>query len=223
MKQGGREVILGRNQAVVIFGVAIVFIMAAFVLGVLFGKNMAGRSGAREQSRAAAEALSPEIPVPLPSTTQAETVLAQGETAIQQKIAEQKPPVELSKAAKGETVKPPAAQTTKTTETVKPPATKPSDAKPAETKPKETAPVTPKEAWLIQVASFPDKATADQRVAELKAGKWPAYDVPAEVPGKGTYYRVYLGTYTSQEQASKALIIFKSKETKYKDAFVTKK
>jgi len=223
MKQASREVILGRNQAIALFVGGVIALILVFVLGVLFGKNMAGRSEAREQSQAAAEALSPEKPGPAPSTTAA-TALARGETAIQQKIAEQKPPAELSKVAKGETAsktktsKPSALQTAKATETAKAPA-----AKTTETKPKETAPSAQKEAWLIQVASFPDKASADQLVARLKSGKWPAYDAPAQVPGKGTYSRVYLGTYTSKEQAGKALIIFKSRETEYKDAFVIKK
>jgi len=106
----------------------------------------------------------------------------------------------------------PKPGTTKPVETK--PATKPEPAKPA------TTPAVSKGGFAIQVAAYPDKGTADELVGRLQANKWPAHLTTTAVPGKGTYYRVNLGPYSSRDQASKALSIFKSKEPKHKDSFV---
>jgi len=114
----------------------------------------------------------------------------------------------------------------------KPAENKPGTAKPVETKPPVTKPAEPavakpvasptaqKGGFAIQVSAYPDKSTADELVNKLKANKWPAYFTTTQVPGKGTYYRVNLGPYSSRDQATRALAIFKSKEPKHKDSFV---
>lgn len=58
-------------------------------------------------------------------------------------------------------------------------------------------------AFAIQVASSASRADAERFAARL-AGKAPRV-VAAEVPGKGRWYRVQLGSYPTQELARKAL------------------
>jgi cell division septation protein DedD len=240
MTQGNREVILERKQAVMLFAGGVIALVLVFVLGVLFGRNMAERKGAKEQSQASQTALATEPVKPVPAgTAAAPPSLVAGETALKQKIDQQKvPPLKTEKGATaGQAAKTPAPATMppetaktgtaappKTAETKTQPATaKPAETKPAETKPKETAPPAPaKSGPSIQVASFPDKPSADELVKKLKADKWPAFEESTKIQGKGTYYRVCLGPYASREQANKALVIFKAKEPKYKDAFVRK-
>ena len=260
MAQGNQEVVLERKQAVMLGAGVVIVLILVFVLGVLFGRNIANRKALKEQSQVAQKALTSEPPKPVPSGTTETPTLAQGETSIQKKIDQQKPPEPKpakgdtvnkgtkpgaketvkpgtkpagKEVAQGATVKPTGKETPKTpTKEAKTPETKPAatkeattkkpETKPAETKPKETAPAPTKTSPAIQVASYPDKASAVDLVKKLKANKWPAYDEATEIPKKGTYYRVYLGPYSSKDQAAKALVIFKNKEPKYKDAFVRK-
>jgi cell division septation protein DedD len=161
-----------------------------------------------------------------------------------QKIKEQQPPAHMTGPAKGGTAKPKTPAAPPAAAGTKPAATTPAPAKPATppaaaavpTKPatgakaaettKTVAPAAPpaKPAgnFAIQVASFPDKLSADDLVKKLKADKWDAYSTPTDIPGKGIYYRVYVGHYETKDQADKALLIFKSKETEHQDAFVRK-
>ena len=55
--------------------------------------------------------------------------------------------------------------------------------------------------WTIQVASFNDQAQANDRAARLKSAGVDARVVRAEIPGKGTWYRVYLGSAGTREEA----------------------
>ena len=78
-----------------------------------------------------------------------------------------------------------------------PPVAKPTAAQPARP-PVTSAPATPREAkdalpsWVIQVASVPTAAGADDMVGKLRAGGFSAYVEQAEVNGKVTY-RVKVG------------------------------
>ncbi len=251
-KQGEREVILERKQAILLFAGGVIALVLVFVLGALFGKNLANRKLAQEKAQNAQHAVSSQEPrailgttvEPLTgSTTMQITKAPGGEGAkIMQKIKEQQPPAQMTSPAKGATAKP-------KTEAV-PPATagsKPTVATPAPTKPatppaaaaaptksatgakaaetnKTVAPAPAKPAgnYALQIASFPDKVSADDLVKKLKANKWDAHSTPTDIPGKGIYYRVYVGHYETKDQAGKALLIFKSKEAEHKDAFVRK-
>ncbi len=55
----------------------------------------------------------------------------------------------------------------------------------------------------IQVASLKDKKTALNMVARLKKKGYTAYLVSAEVPGKGTWYRVRIGSFNTREETGK--------------------
>ena len=57
----------------------------------------------------------------------------------------------------------------------------------------------------IQVASLRDPEDADRMVAKLKDKWYPAYRSVAEVPGKGVWYRVRIGSFTKKAEAQSTL------------------
>jgi cell division protein FtsN len=64
-------------------------------------------------------------------------------------------------------------------------------------------PTTPNRGNLtIQIGSFKDQAEADGRAAKLKSQGVDARVVRADIPGKGTWYRVQVGGFASREEAS---------------------
>lgn len=64
-------------------------------------------------------------------------------------------------------------------------------------------PPTPNRGGItLQVGSFNDRAQADDRVSRLKAAGVDARIVTANIPGRGTWYRVQVGRFVSREQAT---------------------
>jgi cell division septation protein DedD len=55
--------------------------------------------------------------------------------------------------------------------------------------------------WTIQVGSFKDQGEADARASRLNSAGGEARVVKAEIPGKGTWYRVQVGKSASREAA----------------------
>lgn len=64
-------------------------------------------------------------------------------------------------------------------------------------------PTTPNKGNMtLQVASFNDQAQANDRVARLKSAGVDARVVRADIPGKGTWYRVQIGAARTREEAT---------------------
>ena len=61
----------------------------------------------------------------------------------------------------------------------------------------------------IQVASFKDPNVADNMVAELKKKGYPAYRSLGKIPGKGIWYRVRIGYFSSKSEAGSMLKMLK--------------
>ncbi len=57
----------------------------------------------------------------------------------------------------------------------------------------------------IQVASLKDPEAADRMVAKLKDKWYPAYRSVAEIPGKGVWYRVRIGSFRRKAEAQSTL------------------
>lgn len=57
----------------------------------------------------------------------------------------------------------------------------------------------------IQVASLKDPKVADRMVARLKDKWYPAYRTVAEIPGKGVWYRVRIGSFKRKDEAQSTL------------------
>ena len=60
------------------------------------------------------------------------------------------------------------------------------------------------ESFTVQVLSVQDSARAGKLVAHLKKKGYGAYKVTANVPGKGTHYRVRVGHFSDRSKARKA-------------------
>jgi cell division septation protein DedD len=105
---------------------------------------------------------------------------------------------------------------------VKPPAPAP----PRETKPAAEVPlsghsVKPGEGSLtIQVGSYNNLAEANARVAQLRLAGVEARVVKAEIPGRGTWYRLHAGRFTSRQEATRYATQLKAKGA-VKDFLVT--
>ena len=61
----------------------------------------------------------------------------------------------------------------------------------------------------IQVASFKDPDVADKMVEELKKKGFPAYRSIGKVPGKGIWYRVRIGYFSTKSEAGSMLKMLK--------------
>jgi cell division septation protein DedD len=61
----------------------------------------------------------------------------------------------------------------------------------------------------IQVASFKDPNVADKMVEELKKKGFPAYRSIGKVPGKGIWYRVRIGYFSTKSEADSMLKMLK--------------
>lgn len=57
----------------------------------------------------------------------------------------------------------------------------------------------------IQVAALKDPTVADQLVERLKKKGYSAYRTVVKIPGKGTWYRIRIGSYRTRADASETL------------------
>ncbi|ATB47825.1 SPOR domain-containing protein [Corallococcus macrosporus] len=73
-------------------------------------------------------------------------------------------------------------------------------------------------AFTLQLSAFQDRQEADRFAARLRDRGYAPYILTAEVPGKGTWYRVRMGSFASRDAATRYLSDFK-RETSL-DAFV---
>jgi cell division protein FtsN len=64
-------------------------------------------------------------------------------------------------------------------------------------------PGAPKERYFLQVGSFPNPADADNLKARLALMGMEANVEPANVAGKGVWYRVRLGPYTRVDEINR--------------------
>jgi len=64
----------------------------------------------------------------------------------------------------------------------------------------------------IQVASYREMSAADEMVKKLKRNGYQAYRVTGKVAGKGVWYRVRIGYYTSKTEAQSDLVRLRKDE-----------
>jgi cell division septation protein DedD len=85
--------------------------------------------------------------------------------------------------------------------------------KPAPQPEPKAAEVTPDRAkFTLQLSSFQTRGEADAFAADLQKSGYTPYIVSAEVEGKGTWFRVRVGQYASQEDAMSAKSDFESRQ-----------
>ncbi len=130
-----------------------------------------------------------------PKAPNAETKPEKKETAALAKEHDQ-----AATAEKGTNVR--AEKKSTQPEPVKQPAVKPSPApekKTASTK----QPASPKLHYTVQLSSHQDRQAAEDEVKRMKQNGFAAFIVASELPGKGRWYRVRLGSFTNREAAEK--------------------
>ncbi len=96
-----------------------------------------------------------------------------------------------------------------------PAAAEPETPEEAKPEPKKT-----RKRFTLQVGSFQDKEEADTFFRTLQQSSYKPYMVEAEVPGKGTYFRVRVGGYASFDDALVAKSSFE--DSQHVIAYVTR-
>lgn len=79
----------------------------------------------------------------------------------------------------------------------------------------------PKGSFTVQVASSREKEDADGIAARLKKKGYDAFVVPADIPGKGKWYRVRVGVFSTKEEAASYADGLKRKERFIRSVFVS--
>jgi len=72
----------------------------------------------------------------------------------------------------------------------------------------------------VQIASFPDKRFAKEMESTLKSRTYPAYVQKADIPGKGTWYRVRVGKFSTKEEARQYANDIKTSEPSINSVYV---
>jgi len=103
-----------------------------------------------------------------------------------------------------------------------PPETKPSkrpepQAKPTPVQTAKKEPAAPKSSaskvrYTIQIAAYPDRSMAEDEVRSMKRKGYAAFVVASNLPDKGTWYRVRVGSFANRQSAEKLAGELKSKE-----------
>lgn len=236
---------LDNRQAILIISGLILVLMLSFLMGTLFGRNLARMAGEGEVTVAALETVdveaddaleaSGEAPAPAISadlddeenTKKPEADSSSREDFIRQLESMKIPARVKSSDEKLAAVLPPVLGNLEKAVTAKPAGPSKDTAKaPAAEKKKDKAPASSRPvihagAYTIQLSSLPDKDDAEAKIEELRGKKYDAYMLQVTLPGKGTFYRVRMGHYKNLEQARKALTILQSREGKYFDAWIT--
>jgi cell division septation protein DedD len=65
--------------------------------------------------------------------------------------------------------------------------------------------VHPKDSFAVQVYSFKDKARADKALEKIKARGLKAYIIQSDLGDRGVWYRVRVGSFTTEAEAREAL------------------
>jgi len=237
---------LDSRQVVSLLIGGIVVLGAVFVLGVLVGKKLAGtpradrapdlltaldhKSDALERARAAPpltfqeELTKPAAPAPtvvrVPAPAAAATPASSAPTAVAKPTlprpaavpppatAEPKAERKVEPEKKAEPARPAAAESVAT-------RSAPAAAHPAPKVPEATSAAG---AFTLQLGASANRDDAERQASRLREKGYAPYIVAAEVPGKGTWYRVRMGSFPTKDAATRYLQDFK-RETQA-EAFV---
>jgi DedD protein len=181
----------GRQIASIVVG-ALVLLGVVFVLGLNVGRQIAVKQ--LETSRGDALVALDQPPAPPPARDEAALTF-------HDKLTKERPPVEAPPSSAPAPVGSAAETLAAAAAAAAPPSTEPK----AEADPKAAA----KGAFAIQVVSTPSKAEADKLAARLK--DYSPRVESADVPGKGRFYRVRVGSFGTKPEAEKFLKGFASK------------
>jgi cell division septation protein DedD len=66
--------------------------------------------------------------------------------------------------------------------------------------------------YTLQIASYPEKGMAEDDIKKMKQRGYAAFIVASDLPGKGTWYRVRLGSFSNKASAEKLQKELRAKE-----------
>lgn len=220
----------GRQVFYLFFGGAVIACLV-FVLGVMVGRRVEARAHV-DGGAATTAARDPLTALDqLDATARADmsfrSTLAGGKPAAA--VDEAAKAIDAARAEKDAAAKAAAAEAAAKQEAAKQAAARPpvakveavtEEVKVEPVKAPEPAPDPDKGRFTLQLSSFKDKTEAESFQWELKQAGYRAYLVEADVPGKGTFWRVRFGKYKQYEDALAAKSEFEEKMNKI--AYVTR-
>ena len=229
---------LDNRQLVLIFaGMVLIFILV-FILGIIFGRSysspvpVAVTAAMPEETHPAGVIIESDIPEDTAPVTPAAQEEKERKELIE-KLEAEKLPTSLPEGSGAKTTGAEAGEQEKAGVTVtegprtkEEPATAPAEKveKTRVSETKEPAPALPASGtgrYTIQVASSQNRVEAKALVKKLKASKYDAYIMEADLEAKGIWYRVRVGHYETRDMATKALKIIQKREKGFEDAYIT--
>ena len=196
-KKQNRDSWLGDQRGLVAQAVAtLLLLILSFALGYVIGK---GRSKvAKTQAPTSIEEILQQE-LANKATEEPDNKVAKQEYKFYQKLVEKpvlsKKGVDKSIAPSKKTVAQPAASV---------PA-------PTAVKQRPSATVKKRSGYTLQVGSFKQKQAAEKMLANLQRKSVQGFVQKVDLPGKGTWWRVYVGEYADRAQAQKSAIGLKAK------------
>ena len=206
------EVALDGRQIFYLFFGGAVIVGLVFVLGVVVGRRVEARGHVDAQARteqrsdplAALDRLEGKGTTYQGTLTGATEAPSKVEALIAD-MAKPKPEKPAEKPTEKPVDKPaPAIEEPKPADVAVAVADKKHDEPKKKDEPKAEPKAEKKSRYTIQLSSFQDKAEAEAFLSNVKASGYQATLTEAEVSGKGTFYRVRLGTYRSLDAATEA-------------------
>ena len=76
--------------------------------------------------------------------------------------------------------------------------------------------------YTVQIASFPDELKAIKMANDFRAKGYPAFTRRAKIKGRGTWYRVRIGTFETRVDAKRYSEALKSNEPRVKATLITR-
>jgi hypothetical protein len=155
------------------------------------------------------------------SSSEAETMPAKRNDARAAKPAETAAKAETAAPATASPVNAPGPKSTAANDAPAPslaqaaaPQPAPAAAPKADEKPRAETPAQTNDAggnFTAQVGSHSDQSEANEQVSRLRAAGFDARSVVAELPGRGTWYRVQVGRFADREEAAKTVAALRTK------------
>lgn len=215
----------GIISSVFLIPAGVVVIIVAFTAGYYAGLDKGKQEAFAEKLPALPEVVSEYLPKKEDFTFY-KTLAEKGDKTVSLELKPKQRPEETKVATKEQEGPTPGEGRSMKQDTVKKPEVKaerpaipqlkPLVARPQpQTAKKETAPAktdASKLRYTIQVGSYPEKAMADDDARNMKKRGYAAFVVASDIPDKGKWFRVRIGSFSNKQSAEKLAKELKSKE-----------
>jgi len=210
----------GIISKIFIIPAGVVVIIGVFTLGYYVGTDQARKTAPNEKPAALPEVVSQYLPKK-EEFTFFKTLADKGDKTVSIELkpkqkAEEGAPSNKEPAAPAAEARPKQHEPVKALEPkAEKPAIKPTAQHPPTPSPKE--PSAAKQApskvrYTIQVGSYPEKALAEEETKNMKKRGYAAFLVATDIPEKGKWYRVRVGSFANKQSAEKLAKELKNKE-----------